>query len=294
MIFDNFISGMILCLCVLISMNGMDCKAGVKLKHNDTEIVNLFPRIVQVTFQSKVLNKKKSYCVVLPEGYGKEKNDWPVLFLFHGRGRTERSLVDDEKARNALLKSTFVTVLPDGDDGWYINSPVKPDDQYEDYTAEVIAHADKLYHLNSDRKYRALSGWSMGGYGCTCFAESHADGFSVLAPVIGLLDFPAKGFPAGQSYKIPVNRFGKNPAVWANYNPVYKAGRLKNTSIFIITADKSFDRTMNQHFSGKLKELGIPHDFKMLRGSHSFEVVRQSIPLVIDFVTGEFTGKSGK
>ncbi len=255
-------------------------KMDSRFRGNDKE------RIEQIKFHSKVLNKEKSYCVVLPKGYEKAKDDWPVLFLFHGRGRTERSLIDDEKSRNALLKAPFVVVLPDGDDGWYINSPVRLSDKYEDYTEEVIDHADNLYHLNPQRKYRSLSGWSMGGYGCTHFAETHSSQFSVVVPIIALLDFPT-----GQHYNVPEERFGSDLQVWKRYNPIYKAQKLRNTSILIIAADKAFDRTMNENFSKKLTALGIKHELKMLSGGHSFEVVQEAIPIVIDFVANKFAGK---
>ncbi|MCD4825367.1 MAG: prolyl oligopeptidase family serine peptidase [Phycisphaerae bacterium] len=238
------------------------------------------------------MNKEKSYCVVLPKGYDKDKagvkGGWPVLFLFHGRGRTERSLIDDDKTRKAILEAPFVVVLLDGDDGWYINSPVKPSDKYEDYTEEVINHADNLYCLNPNRKYRSLSGWSMGGYGCTHFAETHSEKYSAVVPIIGLLDFPRNGLPKSQSYEVPAKRFGNNTQTWKSYNPIYKAKNLQNTSILIIAADKAFDRTMNENFSSKLKVLKIDHELKILSGGHDFDVVQESIPIVIDFITSEY------
>ncbi len=287
---NRYIFSIILNLCILFSMG---CSVNECNVENDkAEAVKLYHRIERVTFYSQILNKEKSYCVVLPEGYDKEKTKikegWPVLFLFHGRGRTERSLVDDEKVRNALLKAEFVVVLPDGEDGWYINSPIKLTDKYEDYTEEVIKHADKLYHLNPNRNYRSLSGWSMGGYGCTHFAETHSKEYSAVIPIIGLLDFPQKGLPKDQDYEVPENRFGNDIHTWTRYNPIYKAENLKGISVFIIAADKAFDRTMNENFSKKLDSLEIKHNVKMLPGGHSFEVVQNAIPYVIDFINRKY------
>src|SRR5690606_24439200 len=105
------------------------------------------------------------------------------LFLFHGRGRTERSLIDDPGTRAALLAAPFVTILPDGDDGWYINSPIKTADRYQDYTDEVVQLATVSFNLSTVPAQRGLSGWSMGGYGCTRYAITHHDKFAALAPI---------------------------------------------------------------------------------------------------------------
>ncbi|MBT4817387.1 MAG: hypothetical protein HON70_16910, partial [Lentisphaerae bacterium] len=62
-------------------------------------------RILHPSFHSGALGKEKRYSVVLPAGYGADINRrWPVLFLFHGRGRHERSLADDAVCRSALEK----------------------------------------------------------------------------------------------------------------------------------------------------------------------------------------------
>jgi S-formylglutathione hydrolase FrmB len=248
-------------------------------------------RVKSCSFYSKTLKRHKNYMVVLPEGYQDRKTPWPVVFLFHGRGRNERSLTDNSTTREALFKAKFVTVLPDGDDGWYINSPVRPGDRYNDYIEELIKDAGKQFNISSNPAERGLSGWSMGGYGCTMFAESHSSDFSALAPVIGLLDFPRSGLPKGQSYKVPVNRFGKDQSAWRKLNPINKAACLSKMKIMIITGQKSFDRTMNLNFADRLKKLNIPYTIKMLKGGHTFATVTESIPIIVDFMNKNLYNK---
>ena len=244
-------------------------------------------RLEVVTFHSNILGAAKQYAVVLPTHYNTTDASnaaWPVLFLFHGRGRTERTLIDDPASRVALLQAKFVTILIDGDDGWYIDSPRQPKQRYEAYTTEVINHATEQYRLSTQRSQRGLSGWSMGGYGATLFAAKHGSQFSAVAPIIGLLDFPRRGLPAGQSYNIPIARFGKNPTIWTEFNPINHANKLKSTQLLIITADEAFDRTMNHNFANKLRELNIPFQFKQRTGGHTFDVVRKALPLVVNFM----------
>ena len=73
-------------------------------------------------------------------------------------------------------------------------------------------------------------------------------------------------------------------AVWREHNPLTHASRLKGMSILITTADAAFDRTMNENFARRLKELKIDHEYQTLRGGHTFEVVRASLPGVVAFM----------
>lgn len=252
------------------------------------QIERLGPRIECVTFPSRILDHEMSFCVILPENYTHDRDDWPVLFLLHGRGRTHRSLIDDKAARRHLLKADFVVVLPQGDDGWYIDSPVNKEDRYSSYLAEVIDVAGRRYGLSDHPQDRGLCGWSMGGYGCVRYAVAHAGEFGVVAPIIGLLDFPRDGLPEGQDYPVPIETFGSNPDLWTRFNPLNEADKLQGSSILLITADQAFDRTMNEHFHNRLTRLKIPHEWIVLDGGHTFDVVRTALPLVIEHANRSF------
>ncbi len=267
----------------IIPLNSLQVAVNGRSTQVQTE--HLEPRIKSATFHSRTLNRDKTFCVVLPTGYDPSAGPWPVLYLLHGRGRNERTLIDDKRSREVLLNAPFVTVLPDGDDGWYIDSPVRTDDLYQSYTEEVIEAADSHFNLSPQRECRGLSGWSMGGYGCTVFAELHADRFAAVAPIIGLLDFPREDLPDGQRYTVPTDCFGEDPGVWRRFNPITHAEQLKATSVLIITADGAFDRTMNENFARRLKHLGINHQWQSFRGKHTFEMVQQALPVVIEFMT---------
>ncbi len=121
------------------------------------------------------------------------------------------------------------------------------------------------------------------------YAQNHADQFIAIATMIGLLDFPRTGLPEGQSYQVPLGRFGKAPAVWNELNPINHAEALQGMSVLILTADQAFDRTMNVNFSNRLKQINLPHEFRMLKGGHTFPVVRESVPLVIRFMNQKLT-----
>ena len=260
-------------------------------------VTSLGDRVDAVTFNSTILNTSKEFCVVLPDGYTSSEPDWPVLFLLHGRGRHNRSLIEDPDSLAHLKSAGFVIVLPDGDNSWWIDSPAIPSNKYETYLEEVIDLASSMYALTGDANKRALTGWSMGGYGCTRFAERHAGEFGAVSPIIGLLDYPKDpaAFPSGQSYPVR-EEFGTDESIWPDYNPINDAEALRGMDIQIITGADAFDRTMNENFHNELTSLGIDHNWILYDHtagfdvSHSFEMVRNSLPAVISFVEESFSG----
>lgn len=263
----------------------------VKASKGDTKTVkpadNKTARVYNGSFYSKILKQKKSFVAVLPKNYNTSSKKFPVLYLFHGRGRNERSLAYNSKALAVFMKAKFITVFPDGDDGWYINSPVRKKDRYNDYIEELMTYVESKLRISSNPAQRGLSGWSMGGYGCTMFAEAHPEKFSALAPIIALLDYPRTGLPKGQSYKRLPNRFGDDEKIWNKYNPIKNAAKLKNINILMITGQKCFSRRMNQNFARELKKLNIPYKLKILQGGHSISTVLKAIPLVVNFMNKE-------
>lgn len=258
--------------------------AGAETERAQIATVELFPRIQAVSFFSSSLKKRKRCVVVLPAGWEQIKPaDRRTLVILHGRGRHELTLIDDKAIRKPLLDSGLFVILPDGDDGWYVNSPVRKPDVYETYLEEVLSVVSREYQLPDKREQWAIAGWSMGGFGCVNFAARHPNRFAAISSIIGLLDFPRTGLPEGQSYKVPTERFGTDENVWKQFNPLHSAEKLKGMSVLIITADQAFDRTMNEHFRARLIELKQPHKYVELKGGHTFPVVRESIPLVLEF-----------
>jgi S-formylglutathione hydrolase FrmB len=185
----------------------------------------------------------------------------------------------------------FVTVLPNGEDGWYLDSPVSAKARYAQLLDETIADAESRYHLSRQPGQRAIAGWSMGGYGCVRYAEAHPGSFALVAPILGLLDFPRSGLPAGQSHSIPARTFGTDETKWKELNPINFADKLKSTKVLLITADNAFDRTMNENFRARLQQLEIQHEWKMLQGTHHLDVVKEALPIVLDRVQSTLSRK---
>ena len=271
----------IVCMSLSLGAAWGTAQAASKIK----SVTTIAPRIEAVRFKSQTLGKEKTFCVVLAPDFEKQKEGGrPFLFLLHGSGRHERTLIDNPTTRQMLLDAGFTIVLPDGDSAWYVDSPVNPKAKYATYTEEVLRLAESHYELSHDPDKRAITGWSMGGYGCVRFAETHPDEFNTIASMIGVIDYPRapEEFPPGQSYRLRKDCFGSDPEVWKKHNPINFAEKLRGMSILLTTGDIAFDRTMNENFCKELDQLKIPYRFEVLKGGHTPGVVEKSLPLVIE------------
>jgi S-formylglutathione hydrolase FrmB len=239
-------------------------------------------RVFEISFFSGVLQREMPVSIVAPSA---RSIDAPVLVLLHGRGRNHRSLVDVESSREQLLAADIWVILPQGEDGWYINSPVRSVDRYEDYLDEVLTVVKNEFKLTPPPIQWAITGWSMGGYGAMRYATRHPEEFNSVSAMIGLLDFPREAnLPVGQNYEVPGARFGQDRTVWSDYNPIHAVAALRGKPVMLITADAAFDRTMNENFSAALVAQKIGHQIITLEGGHTFEVVQNALPLVLEFV----------
>lgn len=238
-------------------------------------------RLDEFGFASTALGREMKTRVVRPAG----GDDRPVLLLLHGRGRHRNSLLELADTRDALLAADLWVFLPDGEDGWYIDSPVDPASRYAAYLDELLAEIAARYPVTQDASRWAVAGWSMGGYGAVSLAQRRPERFAAVAAIIGLLDFPREEtLPAGRNYTVPVARFGEDREGWLRYNPLHRVDALRGKAVLLITAEDAFDRVMNENFSAALTAAAVPHRFVLRSGGHTLDVVRSALPEVLDFV----------
>jgi len=242
------------------------------------------PRVWSCEFTSAALGQPMRFLVVLPEGATRQSAPLPVIYFLHGRGRHERTLLEQEGTRPRVLGSSCAIVLPRGRDGWYVNAPTIPADRYADYLDEVIALAENHFPVGRTPATRAIGGWSMGGYGAAYTACRRTGDFAAVAPIIGLLDFPRPDIAQpGQNYAVPA-RFGQDTERWKQFNPRLLIARLRGTPVFIAYADKAFERQMNEAFIADARAGGVPLEVLRMSGGHTFPMVAQGLPPALSFL----------
>ena len=246
------------------------------------KVESLEPRIWSCDFHSAALGRDMRFVVVLPSAT-RETPPLPVIYFLHGRGRDETTLLADEFSRRQLLASRCAIVLPRGLDGWYVDAPAVPGDKFAGYVDEVMAVAEENFPLRRDGAGRAITGWSMGGYGAAYTFVRRGD-FAALATIIGIIDYPrAEVGPADQNYPVQP-RFGSDPAVWARINPRLLLGAVAPKPLLVAYADHAPERGMNEAFIAEAKARGFPVRALRIPGEHVFAVVREALPSVLGFL----------
>ena len=238
-------------------------------------------RISFITIPSAALGRSLPAAIVAP-AMPVAGRPAPVLFLLHGRGRTHRSLVDSPAARAALLAAPFHVVLPEGEDGWYIDSPARPGERYGAYLGEVVVWAAAHLSVGTEPAGAGIAGWSMGGYGAVRHAAAHPGRFGFVASIIGLLDYPRpETLPEGRNYRINAARFTDDPATWARFNPLHGIGALRSATLTVVLSSRGFELTMNENFLAAAAAEGLAPRVHRLEGGHEFPLVERALPLVL-------------
>jgi S-formylglutathione hydrolase FrmB len=214
------------------------------------------------------------FSVHLPAAYHRDA-EWPVILLLHGSGRNHRTLYDHPDTRAALEASQSVIVMPYGGQSWWLG-------RYAEWPLELLDWLTPRLKLSPSASHRAVTGWSMGGFGSVRLIQRHPDRFAAWAGLIALLDFPNPSLPPEQNHSVP-KVFGP-PAEWAALNPIREAEALRGKKLFLLTATEAFDRTMNRNFHERLNQLGIAHEYVEVPGAHRYDVIAAHLGRLLEFL----------
>src|ERR1700686_4509868 len=152
--------------------------------------------------QSHILGETVHYCVMLPSAYdaataGHSPRRYPALYFLHGLGDNEQTLfkgggwdlIKDLRQKGQV--SEFLVVAPEGRRSFYITSADGRVRYSDFFIREFIPYIESHYSIRRERSARAISGFSMGGYGALRFAFAYPELFSsVSAQSAALLTEP--------------------------------------------------------------------------------------------------------
>jgi len=151
-------------------------------------------RIDSLDISSASMHKTYKAAVVIPAGYDKSNNAFPVLYLLHGGFGHYRDWIDKTPDKNLLGnladQYNIIIVLPEGEVfSYYIDSPVDKASQFESYLIKnVVVKIDNTYRTNRNSNARAISGLSMGGYGALYLSARHPELFGAAGSMSGALN----------------------------------------------------------------------------------------------------------
>ncbi len=257
-----------------------------------------------LSMKSKILNMDRKYAVYLPPDYESSQRSYPVLYLLHGGGDDQTGWVQfgevltiADKAIKEGSATAMIIVMPDANTGQrgYFND-IRGQWKYEDFFfQEFMPHVEKAYRIKSDKRYRAVSGLSMGGGGSFMYALHHPELFSAACPL------SASTGPISLEQLKTNLRNNKvdiaDSTVIASYYNRHSALALvnnmpdslkKSVRWYIDCGDDDFLYEGNSLVHIAMKKNNIPHEFRIRDGAHSWEYWRTALPTVLAFVSMGF------
>lgn len=259
-----------------------------------------------LTMTSDILGSERSFAVYLPPDYDVSERHYPVLYLLHGAGDDHTGWIQfgevlhiADKAINAGKATPMVIIMPDADTGQrgYFND-ITGEWRYEDFFfEELMPHVEDRFRIKKQKRFRAVAGLSMGGGGSFMYALHRPDLFSAAAPLsayVGPLD--------REQFDFMLELTGGNisgvsdeeiDAYISRHNAVSLIESLSEEDLssvrwFIDCGDDDFLYEGNALAFIALRKREIPHEFRIRDGGHSWTYWRDSLPVVLDFVSQGF------
>ncbi len=256
-----------------------------------------------LTLESKILKSERKYAIYLPPDYESSARSYPVLYLLHGAGDDQTGWVQfGEVLRitdQAIADGTatpMIIVMPDANRGQrgYFNN-IDGDWRYEDFFfEEFLPYVEKTYRIKAEKRFRAVAGLSMGGGGSFMYAMHRPDLFSSACPLsayvgpLTLDDFKKRLSRNTTKYSDQqINEY------FAHHNAVslvenLEAKALKSVRWFIDCGDDDFLYEGNSLVHIAMRKKEIPHEYRVRDGGHSWTYWRESLPVVLEFISQAF------
>ena len=256
-----------------------------------------------LSMTSKILKMERKYAIYLPADYATSQRSYPVLYLLHGSGDDQTGWVQFGEVLRIADKSVLdgtatpmIIVMPDGNTGrrGYFND-VKGDWNYEDFFfQELIPFIEKTYRAKTDKRYRAISGLSMGGGGTFMYALHHPELFSAACPLsasVGPLNLEEattrlKRQNPDVTYE-QVSKYFSNLSALELVNNMPEDQK-KAVRWYIDCGDDDMLSIGNCLVHNAMLKNGIPHEFRVRDGAHNWTYWREALPKVLEFVSMSF------
>jgi enterochelin esterase-like enzyme len=281
---------------LLILFTGLICLPGVLFSQTGKVFDNL-------SLPSKILKSERRYAVYLPPDYESSDRSYPVLYLLHGGGDDQTGWVQFGEVLNITDKAIregkatpMVIIMPDANTGTrgFANNATGTW-RYEDFFfEELMPFVEKKYRIKAEKRYRAVSGLSMGGDGTFTYALHHPELFSSACPLsagtgpLTLEDATTR--LRKENATIPdslIQKFYNRQSVIAMVNTMPDSLK-KAVRWYIDCGDDDFLYEGNSLVHIAMRKKEIPHEFRTRDGAHNWTYWRTALPEVLEFISQGF------
>lgn len=287
----------------LLSMLCCCCLIAATAQHNTGKVIE------QKSVKSTILHREVKYTVYLPADYDYSERSYPVVYLLHGYTDDNTGWLQfgeiNRLADKAIQEGTIppmIIVMPNADSSWYINA-YDGKESYEDFfIKEFIPTIEKTFRIKGEKRYRGVAGLSMGGYGTLMYAFKYPDLFAAAAPLSAAVfdDVTMTATPDVQYEAVFGKLFGRglkgndrlNQAWYSNSALKIAADKplaeLRKVRYWIDCGDDDFLTKGNCLLHIALIEKGVPHEYRVRDGAHTWTYWRTGIIDALQFIGQSF------
>ncbi len=262
-----------------------------------------------LTITSKILDKDVHYTIYLPYDYNTSSRSYPVVYLLHGYTDNDIAWIQFGEANRILDKAIeegelppMILIMPDAGVSWYINN-YDNSVRYEDFFfKEFIPFIEQNYRILTEKRYRAIAGLSMGGFGSLIYTLKHPDMFTGCAAFSSAIYTEEEIINASEDRYSQIESIlygpglkGKdrltehlkaNNPLWIVKNMDKKL--LDGVKLYIDCGDDDFLYKGNSAFHVLLRNLQINHEYRVRNGGHQWSYWRSGLPMGLKYITGSF------
>ena len=139
----------------------------------------------------QLLGYPVTFSILLPKNYTKDKDKrYPVVYMLHGLGDKPESWNDSWLRVQPTIEGLedeglgdMIYVFPSGFRTYYCNRYNGKYPYMDMFVTELIPYIDATYRTIADKDHRAVTGYSMGGFGACALALKHPELFCASAPL---------------------------------------------------------------------------------------------------------------
>lgn len=269
-----------------------------------------------MSMHSGILGTDVKFCVLLPESYREDPDRrYPVVYMLHGYGDDHKSWNGKYLHANTRIQALeaqglndMIYVFPQGFTSYYCNYYNGKYDYMDMFVKEFVPYVDKTFRTLADREHRALTGYSMGGFGAMVLAEKHPEMFCCSAPLSMSFRTDAQymtesaGGWDGQWGKIfgGVGQYGQ--ARLTDYYLAHSPYRqfcdgnreaLENVRWFFTCGDDEEQLLVaNDSLHVILRERNFAHEFRVANGAHTSSYWMEALNEVLPWIDFCMNGNS--
>ena len=260
-----------------------------------------------LSIQSKILKKMMKFSVYLPVGYDTSNRRYPILYLLHGGGGNHTDWIqlgDMQHIADTSIREgksdAMIIVMPDAEQTFYLNH-IRGEYQYEDYFfKELMPFVEQNYRCRAGKQFRSIAGLSMGGFGSLLYSLHHPELFQSCYAMSAAVrtDEQINQMPLPEfqrRYKTALGEIKEGDKritdFWNQNSILYLVKNLpekQKTSVRFFLDCGDDDQSLytgNSLLHNLMRDLKIPHEYRVRDGGHTWEYWRTGLPEALSFIS---------